>query len=1179
MILVLIINSGQQVAVSLYPSFDFLDNVLTSKCSSDDSKQVSEFTCSDNVLTSKCSSDDSKQVSEFTCSDNVLTSKCSSDDSKQVSEFTCSDISLIRECSGEKKISEFTVSDDALTCGPSGDVDNDSESTCSEFSDGEELLESSISQAIISFLPHDYDSDEELPFFYENKEGTCATTTIDYSNILKMLTLSAQKSYENLKTTVGYFASRIRELEYKCLDRKLMVHGRSLEIMQKCGDMVNGVLMPADVSGDGNCLFNAVSVGLCGCEDLATELRVRTCIEMVENSDFYQTRSIEFGFDLISPSFADACIACAIHNSYSSMLTIQALATVIDRRIRSVYPSVNGLLDNRVPIMNHILNPRKNLTGTLRQAPLLVMWTTHSELKPGHWNPDHFAPLLPKDVFEPKAGTSSQQDAIIKKKRQIDSSDSEDQSIDVDIPKKRKKRKCISDSEDDYIPDDDLCDSDDDNLHEIDPNDNDIEEEDFGDYLSRLSAHLKHVTVPTYQSVDGKRDYRKADYCLYCKRVFTSKISSHLCSIHASEPEIIKYHLIRDPNEKKKHMRLLQNEGNFRHNCKVIKEGHGTLVVVRRPNKTDKPPNAVDYVPCEFCKGFFYKGCLSEHATRCHFKPMAKQPDINYIRTSRNMLSPFVPRIDEDTVALNLIFSRMRETVANPGIPGICEKDELIGEFALSLYSRLGTAKEQRRKDLANLRTKVRLLGMLLKALNENNGEENWISLSSYLRGPHFHQIVKCVKKLALEKDSPSVAINLGIYIKHCIVLKMSMGIFEGDKIMQEEGRDFEVVYRAHWNNTVSCVANRRIKLRKLNQGNTHPVADDLVVFKDWLDSEIDKALMIHEPTSKQWKHLAYAVLVRIVLFNRRRISEVEEMIMSDFENIVPDADQNQEILQSLSLAEQLLVKRMRVIEIRGKSTRSIRGVYILLTEKMVKAIEHILDTRQSTSDFIFARKRADTPLDGCTAMREMTKLCPGLNAPERIRSTKLRSFFATTLQILSMKPNELKMVADHMGHDVKIHADVYCLQSSLVEKAKVAKVLLAAENGIMARFKGKSLEDIDPDALPLSLDYADKWTECEDSENSDDSDDNDMVDAEVPPKMETNQSEAQNEKSRIKRAPWTKGETDIFCRILHNYLNNKRMAPAVDLRKVVEELGGSRTLPQVRTRLHNIISKKQKTK
>ena len=59
------------------------------------------------------------------------------------------------------------------------------------------------------------------------------------------------------------------------------------------------------------------------------------------------------------------------------------------------------------------------------------------------------------------------------------------------------------------------------------------------------------------------------------------------------------------------------------------------------------------------------------------------------------------------------------------------------------------------------------------------------------------------------------------------------------------------------------------------------------------------------------------------------------------------------------------------------------------------------------------------------------------------------------------MKDSELKMVADHMGHNGNIHTDVYKLQSSILEKAKVAQLLIAMENGAIAKFKDQTVENI----------------------------------------------------------------------------------------------------------------------
>lgn len=45
------------------------------------------------------------------------------------------------------------------------------------------------------------------------------------------------------------------------------------------------------------------------------------------------------------------------------------------------------------------------------------------------------------------------------------------------------------------------------------------------------------------------------------------------------------------------------------------------------------------------------------------------------------------------------------------------------------------------------------------------------------------------------------------------------------------------------------------------------------------------------------------------------------------------------------------------------------------------------------------------------------------------------------------MTDDELKMLADHMVHNINIHTDYYRLHTSLIEKIKVEKLLLASEN------------------------------------------------------------------------------------------------------------------------------------
>jgi hypothetical protein len=97
----------------------------------------------------------------------------------------------------------------------------------------------------------------------------------------------------------------------------------------------------------------------------------------------------------------------------------------------------------------------------------------------------------------------------------------------------------------------------------------------------------------------------------------------------------------------------------------------------------------------------------------------------------------------------------------------------------------------------------------------------------------------------------------------------------------------------------------------------------------------------------------------------------------------------------------------MELLEVRGKSTRKLRQVFILLTPSMTAGIKHLLSTRihagvASNSKYVFSKKQMNLPLDGDAAIHQVITSCPGLNAPQLIgsRLTFIRKYLATSIQV-----------------------------------------------------------------------------------------------------------------------------------------------------------------------------------
>ena len=155
--------------------------------------------------------------------------------------------------------------------------------------------------------------------------------------------------------------------------------------------------IPLQVSGDGNCLFNALSVCLVGTEILSSEIRVRTCLELIKNRKAYQNLSNAKELFLVSPNYEDACKAAACKGQFSSAWTMVAAATVIGCPIQSVYPPRNGILDQTVRILNTVFSPLKSKSNAKFKSktdPILIMWTSTAFAFTGTWVTNHFVPLI-----------------------------------------------------------------------------------------------------------------------------------------------------------------------------------------------------------------------------------------------------------------------------------------------------------------------------------------------------------------------------------------------------------------------------------------------------------------------------------------------------------------------------------------------------------------------------------------------------------------------------------------------------------------------------------------------------------------------------------------------------------------------------------------------------------------
>lgn len=193
-----------------------------------------------------------------------------------------------------------------------------------------------------------------------------------------------------------------------------------------------------------------------------------------------------------------------------------------------------------------------------------------------------------------------------------------------------------------------------------------------------------------------------------------------------------------------------------------------------------------------------------------------------------------------------------------------------------------------------------------------------------YLCPEHFDDVLDAVKKLCNSEDGqtmrgcekyelPSLALKLGHSLKKLAQIKVGQALRKRDDIRLKEATNYLKLHENEWGERISSQANNTLAERKFNQENVLPLTDDIVRVRDYILKETQ--LLMEQvqtfPDMRSWRKLAYLVLCRVCIFNRRRGGEVGAMLVESYANRCLDAGKNcQELVASLKPIEKKLMER-----------------------------------------------------------------------------------------------------------------------------------------------------------------------------------------------------------------------------------------------------------------------------
>ncbi|KAI4457871.1 hypothetical protein MML48_7g00007744 [Holotrichia oblita] len=445
-------------------------------------------------------------------------------------------------------------------------------------------------------------------------------------------------------------------------------------------------------------------------------------------------------------------------------------------------------------------------------------------------------------------------------------------------------------------------------------------------------------------------------------------------------------------------------------------------------------------------------------------KTFSDRESINFEEAHQNL---------EETLAEKLkVFDMMR----GDEISFEAKRDLLIVQFGDSYLKK--HRKERSSYTCSNrMRELSRLLILYRKLTNKKQ-----VDFKDLLHPKNFDDIITTVRELSgydhTKKSfkSPSLAMHLGTTLKLIsdelihLVLKEARGFTCKNKNEMQSWlqsiKNFRKLVESRWNIEMASLANKDLQEKKWNKPLLLPLVCDIKKFREETFKIADnctEAFRNNLANQNDYKMLVQCLLALLIIFNRRRIGDVQYLKISDYKN---DQRSNYtDFENALSATEKVLATKYRRVLNSGKGSRA---VVILIPEMIEKYIKLLLKQRDkfidTDNDYLFAVPGSKVKWGrGDVAIRNLTKKMT-LKNPSAITSNKLRKQIATVMQILSLSKDDIKQFSTFMGHTQKTHEEFYELPVDVYQTAKVSKMLLMIENGVPIEHKGKNLSEIEID-------------------------------------------------------------------------------------------------------------------
>lgn len=471
----------------------------------------------------------------------------------------------------------------------------------------------------------------------------------------------------------------------------------------------------------------------------------------------------------------------------------------------------------------------------------------------------------------------------------------------------------------------------------------------------------------------------------------------------------------------------------------------GVFIPSRRPN-VKHPRKARLHETCANCYAPIYGRNLRQHWNKCPNNPMKRW------RAIKSLGRAIEKRVHSDACddLVDKIFPNMRAD----DCVDVIRYDWLLNAFGNDLCLNYSPHFQQ---DL--IKRQLRACGKLLVAARSIS--EGITDFASILHVRNCNTIINAIRmvsgfnaetKTFKHPSTAASSVTLVNKLAELLLVESMKAEKEDDeKNVTRFSTVFQKEAKLKLNKIVGVMKETRLRERDENI----PSKADVQRLADYLDSETKKCHFVlkHNYSYRNWVYLAQLTMASIIVFNRRRVGEIKNMLLRNFYRRVIISDQyvaeqcNDETSsdEALENIKQLIKSR---VKIRGKLNRT---VPVLLKHIIDDSLTLLIRNRRKagipiTNGFLFALPSDPNKtriIDACALMRKFSTLC-GADNPTSLRGTNLRKQFASLCSTMNLSDNDVTNVANFMGHDDQIHRNIYRhnpLQKEIVQMTTLLEV------------------------------------------------------------------------------------------------------------------------------------------